>query len=305
MVYNKLMDIFNKKMDGFKGEKLIIIPTEIFNNFIINPIVSRLYLTDVGYFPLAKNHYRERKEGIEAHIFIYCTHGKGYIEIDNKIISMFENTAFCIPGNKKHKYYSDIDDPWSILWVHFKGDDIKNYPLEDCQLITNFTYNATNRMLFLFDLLFRVLEANYTIGNFIYITSVLELILSETYFREKNSIINEQNKHITNIIRYMYKNIGKMLTLEEISKEFELSKSYLNLIFQENTGISPINFFISLKINQASNELKSTDKLIYTIATELGYKDQYYFSRLFKKIVGVSPKEYRNSNFYVSNFKNE
>ena len=76
---------------------------------------------------------------------------------------------------------------------------------------------------FLFELLFRVLEANYTLGNFIYISQVLSLILAETYDREKHNSTQEQNRHVTNVIRYMYKHLNETLTLETLVEEFELS----------------------------------------------------------------------------------
>ena len=77
--------------------------------------------------------------------------------------------------------------------------------------------NATNRMQFLSELLFRVLESNYTLGNFIYISQVLEMILSETYYREKHNA-----------------------TLEQVVDEFEMSKSYLNAIFQKYSQHAPM-----------------------------------------------------------------
>lgn len=58
---------------------------------------------------------------------------------------------------------------------------------------------------FVFDSLFRVLEGNYTLGNFIYMSQVLSMILAEVYYREKIHTTQEQNKHVTDVIRYMYK----------------------------------------------------------------------------------------------------
>ena len=71
--------------------------------------------------------------------------------------------------------------------MHFKGEDVQYFPLMEYRVVKLNSQNATNRMLFLFELLFRVLEANYTLGNFIYISQVLSLILAETYDREKHN----------------------------------------------------------------------------------------------------------------------
>ena len=204
------------KGDGFRGEKMIVPPTESFQNYVEHPLVKRLYLTDVGAFPHAEHHFRERKDGAEEYIYIYCMEGSGTIEVEGVSRTLRANQAFCIPRFRGHRYYASEKDPWTILWVHFKGTDTEYYPLEECRLINFNSQNATNRIQFLFELLFRVLESNYTLGNFIYISQVLEMILSETYHREKHNTTLEQNKHVTNVIRYMYKHLDENLTLEQV-----------------------------------------------------------------------------------------
>ena len=285
------------KRDGFRGEKMIVLPTESFQDYVEHPLVRRLYLTDVGVFPHAQHHFRERKDGIEEYIYMYCMEGSGTIEVEGTSYILHANQAFCIPRFHGHRYYASEKDPWSILWVHFKGTDTGYYPLEECRLINFNSQNATNRMQFLFELLFRVLESNYTLGNFIYISQILEMILSETYYREKHNTTLEQNKHVTNVIRYRYKHLNENLTLEQVVDEFELSKSYLNAIFQKYTQHAPMDFFISLKMKRACQLLRASDSYIYEVAQKLGYADQYYFSRIFKKVVGMSPKEYRESDW--------
>ena len=160
------------------------------------------------------------------------------------------------------------------------------------------TTKAANRILFLFELLFSVVEGNYTLGNFQYISHVLQLILSETYQREKHNSTQLQNKYITNIVRYMYRHLSENLTLEQIAGKLDLSKSYPNAIFQKYTKHAPLDFFIKLKMKEACKMLRLSEVYIYEVAQKLGYKDPYYFSRTFKKIIGMSPKEYKNSEFY-------
>lgn len=287
--------IDNKKRDGFKGERLIVLPIEVFQDYVNHPQVKRMYLTDIGYFPKAEHHYRERKEGVDQYIFFYCTEGKGVISVDNKEYILQKNEAFCIPRNKGHFYYACDENPWSILWVHIKGEDTKYFPLDECRIIHFSTEASINRMFFLFDLLFRVLDVSYySLGNFIYISQVLSLIMGETYCREKPKSVSSENRQVTYIVRFMYKNLDKNLTLKQILDEFKCSKSHLNDIFQKATQHSPMDFYINLKVQEACKLLRSTDLLIYEVAERLGYKDQYYFSRTFKKITGMSPSDYRN-----------
>ena len=285
----------NGKSDGFRDEKYMIVPTESFAEYMAHPLIRAAYLTDVGFFPKAKEHYREREEGADQYILIYCTEGKGIIEVEDQIYRLEKSDAFCIPRNVRHKYYADEKEPWSILWVHFNY-----FPLEERKIVHINSRHSDNRMMVLFNLLFRVLERNYTIGNFIYISQVLSLILSEIYFREKVDESSVQDRHVTMVIRYMYQHLRENLTLEEISEEVQLSKSYLNAVFKAQTGKSPVEFFIHLKMQEACKLLKSTDYYIYEVSSELGYTDQYYFSRIFKKVVGVSPKDYKNGDYFYS-----
>lgn len=290
----------NGKSDGFRDEKYMIVPTESFAEYMAHPLIRAAYLTDVGFFPKAKEHYREREEGADQYILIYCTEGKGVIEVEDQIYRLEKSDAFCIPRNVRHKYYADEKEPWSILWVHFKGENTNYFPLEERRIVHINSRHSDNRMMVLFNLLFRVLERNYTIGNFIYISQVLSLILSEIYFREKVDESSVQDRHVTMVIRYMYQHLRENLTLEEISEEVQLSKSYLNAVFKAQTGKSPVEFFIHLKMQEACKLLKSTDYYIYEVSAELGYTDQYYFSRIFKKVVGVSPKDYKNGDYFYS-----
>ena len=119
--------------------------------------MRRLYLTDVGFFPCAQDHYRERKDGIEEYILIYCTEGKGVIRVEGREYHLGPNQAFCIPRWRGHRYWACGEEPWSILWVHFKGEDTAFYPLEEERLVSFSGIHEENRMMFLFDLLFRAL----------------------------------------------------------------------------------------------------------------------------------------------------
>ncbi len=288
--------LLDLKRSGFDGETMIVLPTEAFAEFMANPLVRRLYLTDAGFFPHAQKHFRERKEGLEEYIFLCCTAGRGTVEVEGKAYPLGENEAFCIPRRKAHRYWADADDPWSILWVHFKGEDCSLYPLEECRVCRFASRDTVRRMEFLFDLLFRTLRSDYTLGNFIYLSQVLSLILGETYARKQDSAgTARMNKTVTKCIRYMYSHLSESITLEQLAEHAKLSKSSLSAAFQTCTGHAPMDFFIRLKMQEACKLLRSDRRYIYEVAQRLGYQDQYYFSRIFKKVIGMSPKEYLRS----------
>lgn len=287
------------KQDGFRDEQYFIIPTEAFVDYAEHPLIKGLYLTDVGCFPNADNHYMEREEGAEEYILLYCVNGQGIIEMNGERYILHADELICIPKQMKHRYYADKKNPWSLFWVHFKGENTKYFPLDQRQVVTMISIHSQNRLTFLFDLLFRVLERNYTLGNFIYISQVLQMILAEVFYREKSDEVGTQNKHVTSIIRYMYKHLDGLITLDDLVHEFDFSKSYINAIFRSCTQRTPIDFFICLKMQEACKLLKSSDLYVNEIAQKLGYSDPYYFSRIFKKTVGLSPSAYKNSEYVL------
>ena len=124
-------------------------------------------------------------------------------------------------------------------------------------------------MMVLFKLLFRVLERNYTLGNFIYISQVLALILSEIYFREKMDESTTSDRHVTQVVRYMYQNLNKNLTLSDISREVELSKSYLNAIFKAQTENLRWNFYPSENAGGLQASEVRTDVCLRSAAARL------------------------------------
>ena len=106
---------------GFKGEKMIVVPKSLIKKYADKEIISNLQLTDIGYFPNASHHFRERPNGCPEYILIYCIEGEGIVTIDRKRYLIKPNSFFIIEQEKAHTYYSNNNDPWSIYWVHFTG----------------------------------------------------------------------------------------------------------------------------------------------------------------------------------------
>ena len=109
----------------------------------------------------------------------------------------------------------------------------------------------------------------------------------ETGRRDTESLMSEEAIH------FMQENIEKKITLEDIAKYLGYSASHFSMIFKKQTGMSPLNYINKLKIKEACYLLKNTDMKINQICHKVGIEDCYYFSRLFSKTMGMSPKEFR------------
>src|SRR4051812_39712352 len=115
--------IQQKKKEGFQGQKAIVIPRKILaNQCVKNPIIHSLYITDIGYYPKAKYHYRERPHGADQHILIHCFEGSGNAKINKESYNITPGDFLFVPMKTPHFYCADENNPWTIYWIHFKGE---------------------------------------------------------------------------------------------------------------------------------------------------------------------------------------
>jgi len=92
--------------------------------------------------------------------------------------------------------------------------------------------------------------------------------------------------------KYIQNNLNKKLSLNEVADTFGLSPNYLSSIFRKNCDYSFTEYINHTKIKEAKKMLTASELKIYEISEQLGFEDAFYFSKVFKKIEGCSPKEY-------------
>lgn len=290
-----------RKREGFSGQRLIVVPKKITTDFIIkDPITRQLYLTDIGYYPKAKYHYVYRLSGISQHIIIYCVEGSGWVEINKKRIEVSPSQFITIPANTPHKYFSSENDPWTIYWVHFKGE-LSQYIVglilqQSKNSLQNITYSE--KRINLFEELYTNLERGYSGDNLRYLNMTFFNFLSSFLYAGNFDYVknNPEKDIISASIDLMQQKIHTILGLSELSGFANLSVSHFSCIFKTKTGYSPIEYFNHLKIQKACMYLLISKMSIKEIAINLGIDDQYYFSRMFSKLMGISPTEYRKRN---------
>lgn len=105
----------------------------------------------------------------------------------------------------------------------------------------------------------------------------------------------ETARRMEDLVAYVDQYYMEELSLEKLSRRFFFSREHISRKFKQETGMPLSKYVTNRRINQSKQWLNETDKSIYSISLLLGYQDEKYFSKLFKKVVGMTPFEYRNS----------
>ncbi len=101
-------------------------------------------------------------------------------------------------------------------------------------------------------------------------------------------------RRMQDIVAYVEMYYMEELSLEKLANRFFLSREHISRKFKQQTGMPLSKYVMNLRINQAKTWLTESDESILSISLMLGYQDEKYFSKLFKKVVGMTPFEYRN-----------
>lgn len=291
--------IMIKLRDGFHGERAVVLPPTIIQEMENDPIATNLHITDIGYYPKALHHFRERKEPIAQYILIYCTEGEGWYKIYDKEYHISSNQYFIIPAKHPHSYGANEKNPWTIYWIHFKGKLASHFakqcthPIEINRSIYSRFTDRTN----MFEEILQTLSMGYSHESLLYACSVfyhyLGTIRYLQQYRSASQNSSEEQDILTAAIHFMNESIERRLTLQEIAAHIGYSVSYFSTLFSKRTGYSPLAYFNQLKIQYACQLLDFTDIKINQVCYKIGIEDSYYFSRLFHKIMGISPREYK------------
>ena len=294
--------ISNKKRDGFAGELLISIPQNVLAGAIQKGQIlpHQLYVSHIGYFPKALYHYCQRPQGCVDNILFYCVQGKGYYTPDGHTFTLNPNQYVIVPATDKPLvYWSDTEDPWSIYWVHFTSDALQAFnrayhivPEQGPQYIPH-----NEKGIRIWEEMYENLSRGYSPENLMNTNLCLyHLIATFVFSQQQNQNSSSPEKAIIReTIDYMKNNLDKTIRIEDFADLNKYSVSHFSKLFRLTTGMSPIEYFIHLKMQKACQLLYTEDSRVKQIAALLGYDDPYYFSRLFKKYMNTSPETYRKS----------
>lgn len=286
-----------RKKEGFHGQRTIVLPEFIIQEVKSDILSKQLYLTDIGYYPNAQFHHRIRKQGCSQFILIYCVKGEGWFSIQGKTSHISANQFFIIPPGVAHAYGCNDKNPWSIYWIHFSGT-LAPHLFDrdgDTQNINPSKISRIDDRIELFQEIICNLEMGYSRENIQYANvCLLHFLASFKYISQFRQIRTAPERDLVDdSIFFMREHLSNKISLDELAAQAGLSPSHFSSVFRVKTERSPMDYLIHLRIQKACQLLDNTHLRIKEIAQHVGYDDSYYFSRIFKKVMSVSPITYR------------
>ncbi|MFV0381375.1 MAG: AraC family transcriptional regulator [Breznakia sp.] len=236
----------------------------------------------------------------------YVIRGSGEFLVDNTRFNVHQDDLIIVNPNVSHTEVGHAEDVFEYIvlgidGLQFVGDDGKSRD----------SYSLHNYQEFKHEVLFYlrtlVIEAQEKDENFEYICqNLLEILIMNMIRRTKKKLFFASTKKISKeckfIEQYIDDNFHEDITLEKLSKLTYLNKYYIVHAFKNYKGVSPINYLIAKRIEEAKSLLSTTNYSVSKISDIIGFSSQSYFSQVFKKETNMSPNQYRKS---PDNMKNE
>lgn len=273
---------------------------------------SLIHLQETGKLQALHSHKSERS-GLSSCLFFTVLSGAGELVYEGKRYEL--NTGDCVFIDCKKAYShetgralggSDADiranDLWSLSWCHFYGPNMnaiyrkykerggkpmfQTQHLSDYHTILKELYRIADSDDYVRDM--RIHEK---------LSSLLILLMEDAWLcRDTDKRIIEESEHtavdIQAVKEYIDLNFKQKLTIEGLSSRFFINKYYLMSLFKERYGVTINAYLNQLRVTYIKQNLRFTEKTVETLAVELDIEPTY-LSRLFKKIEGVRPSEYR------------
>lgn len=279
--------------------------------------MSEIILTDNSYFyePTMQLKVIKREPELpyrlhshEFHELVFVVSGRGINYTATEQMPLREGSVFFVPPGVEHGY-KEVDN--LVLYNVLYGQmlisahilDLVDLPgyralFLETQTIPNLLLSPSqiSELLPIIQLMEKEADdQSYGSGSrtlaYAYLIELL-VSLSRIYDQTPRET-NQTARRLWEVISYMDSNLDKSLSTEELTEVANMSTSTLNRWFKQSTGLSPIEFHIHKRIAKACTLIQERGLSMSEISESCGFKDPNYFSRQFRKVMGMSPKQYQ------------
>jgi AraC family transcriptional regulator, arabinose operon regulatory protein len=294
------MKEIRRRPEGFTGQTLLVVPEPQQRLMAAHPLLAGLHVTHAGFFPRAAGHYVNRAQGCPGHVVIVCLRGGGWAEAGDRRHHLERGDVVALHAHQAHAYAASDEDPWSIAWVHFAGTEAdawfeqamgRRATIASC-------HTPADRLDSLgFDRIHAILAAGYGLAELLDAAAALRMCLvSVSRRRAQHSTALSAQERVHASVELLRRNWRDRHLLPELAAAAGLSITHYTALFGRLTGFAPIDFLIRQRVQHGAALLATSSTPIAEIAAECGFNDPYYFSRSFARVMGCSPRRYRQTH---------
>lgn len=248
-----------------------------------------------SFGPMSRNHY----------LFHYVLSGTGTLMSDNskgvtQTFSVKSGQGFLIYPGQINTYFADEALPWEYMWIEFDGLRVKEaFDLTELSLDSPIYRPRSKelRELMMQEMTYIVHHPKeapmHLIGHLYLFLDYLTRSATRTTQVHSSKM---SDYYIKEAINFIEQNFQNNISIEEIAGVCGINRSYFGKIFRNSVGRSPQEFLMNYRMVKARELLKLTSLSIAEVGSAVGYENQLHFSRAFKGVYGVSPREWRNQN---------
>lgn len=270
-----------------------LVPQPLVAELAVHPMTRDLHPHGFGYYPRARGHHM-RRDRHEDHLVIYCVEGAGRLFASGREWRVGEGDLIVLPAGLAHEYRAGKREPWTIYWMHLDGELAPDY-------LDTITAGGApvvrlgfhERLVTEFHDLLELPASGYTLQAFIHAANLCKSLLSYAALLRSRGERRDDDLSLEPLHRFMQEHLRERLTLDQLAEAAGLSRYHFVRRYRDRTGQTPMQAFLHMKVSRACYLLEMSDLPVAEVAQRFGYEDPYYFSRLFKKTVGISPTRYR------------
>ena len=234
--------------------------------------------------------------GVRDHFLIHhIVKGKGRYLCGSQTYELRTGDTFLIYPNAEVAYYADEKDPWEYYWVGFNGAEVISL-LKETAFTPNCPVSHTDFGGRLQNVLSEIYHA-HGMSNYhaVRMTGLLYQFFSLLLEFMPNTELPSSDagrsyaRHAAEFIAYNY---SQPIDVEDIAANVGISRSHLYRVFMKQFSLSPTQYLTEFRINRARSLLEDSNLSIAAVANSVGFEDQLYFSKVFKKVTGMAPSAY-------------
>ena len=268
------------------------------NDFGIKDNRYPLFVISSGFQKfITRNLKISRPAGRVDYQIIYLVKGKGYYDFGNGTEEVSEGNIIVFQPGQKQLYEYFANDETELYWIHFTGSKSDEI-MKKLNLTDRYVYHAGIRgdCIDLWKKITYEIQDKQTYFEQIsgvYLEELL-LIFARRLMDDRTNLKHNLCENIRSVITYMYENYNQKIAVGELAARCNLSMYRFIHKFKAATGMTPIEYLTKIRIGEAKYLLSNSQLNISEIAAIVGYDDPLYFSRVFKKETGLSPRYYKS-----------